>query len=122
MWKQIRANGDMAVRQGYLWLGTPETKIYNGSRDGRELDNCLWQLERSFEATKLKDQEAKKLPLYTLPRLIGCGGVGGMLIWHEALAPSSLKRADLFKQANHISLSRVGLRYDVITLFCSLTP
>lgn len=61
MWKQIRANGDMAVRQGYLWLGTPETKIYNG----RELDNCLWQLERSFEATKLKDQEAKKLPLCT---------------------------------------------------------
>lgn len=65
MWKQIRANGDMALRQGYLWLGTPETKIYNGSRDGRELDNCLWQLERSFEATKLKDQEAKKLPLCT---------------------------------------------------------
>lgn len=65
MWKQIRANGDMAVRQGYLWLGTPEPKIYNGSRDGRELDNCLWQLERSFEATKLKDQEAKKLPLCT---------------------------------------------------------
>lgn len=48
-----------------VWLGTPETKIYNGSRDGRELDNCLWQLERSFEATKLKDQEAKKLPLCT---------------------------------------------------------
>lgn len=65
MWKQIRANGDIAVRQGYFWLGTPETKIYNGLRDGRELDNCLWQLERSFEATKLKDQEAKKLPLCT---------------------------------------------------------
>lgn len=68
MWKQIRANGDMAVRQGYLWLGTPETKTYNGSRDGRELDNCLWQLERFFEAAKLKDQEAKRkeeLPLCT---------------------------------------------------------
>lgn len=38
MWKQIRANGDMAVRKGYLWLGTPETKTYNGSRDGRELE------------------------------------------------------------------------------------
>lgn len=28
MRKQIRANGDMAVRQGYLWLERPETKTY----------------------------------------------------------------------------------------------
>lgn len=28
------------------------------------------------------------------------------------------KRADSFKQANHIPLSRVGVGYDVITLFC----
>lgn len=28
--------------------------------DGRELDNRLWQLERFFEATKLKDKEVKR--------------------------------------------------------------
>lgn len=26
--KHIRGNGDMAVRQGYLWLERPETKTY----------------------------------------------------------------------------------------------
>ena len=64
------------------------------------------------KAAKRKEE----LPLCTFSRLISCGSVGGMLIWHEALAPSwedSKKRFEEKnpgKKCNPLALDRVSVQ------------
>lgn len=40
-------------------IRTPDPKPFKGSRDARELDNFLWQMEQCFEAISLTDEKAK---------------------------------------------------------------
>ncbi|GFY91651.1 hypothetical protein Acr_08g0000470 [Actinidia rufa] len=56
----------MAVTQGTISsshspkVDIPRPKSYNGSRNARELDNFLWDLDQYFEATGI-DEENKKI-------------------------------------------------------------
>lgn len=41
MRKQIRANGDMDIRQGYLWRHRPETKTYRSLMVQGRVGSCI---------------------------------------------------------------------------------
>lgn len=52
------ANGAAPMRETPR-VKTPDPKAYSGSRDAREIDNFLWQMEQDFEAIGLEEEKAK---------------------------------------------------------------
>ncbi|ERM99217.1 hypothetical protein AMTR_s00092p00114290 [Amborella trichopoda] len=57
-YKKTVGNGGLVVRDTPK-VRTPNPKTFGDSRDARELDNFLWQMERYFDVIYTRDERAK---------------------------------------------------------------
>lgn len=56
----LRTTGNtVGLVRGTPKIKAPEPKKYNGTRDAKELDNFLWQMQQYFEAISLEDERIK---------------------------------------------------------------
>ncbi|GFS46617.1 HXXXD-type acyl-transferase family protein [Actinidia rufa] len=88
----------MAVTQGTLSsfpslkVDIPRPKSYNGSRNARELDNFLWDLDQYFEATDIHEEnkKIKTAPLFLLD--------AATLWWRRVLRAFARNFTDMIKK------------------------
>ncbi|KAL6313534.1 hypothetical protein AAG906_005485 [Vitis piasezkii] len=55
----------------------PKPQGFSGKRDAKELDNCLWHMERYFEAITLTDEAAKRRDFSKVESLEDSHATGG---------------------------------------------